>query len=204
MGCSLKRFSLKLEVYPGIPDISARKPEKTRVLLATMPTAYPVGTCANCEKPNRVLKYARRTMCWTYACQQAAHQAVLERKAHRGGTGEHTEMAAPTFCYKILSVHGQRDVDPAVLVGAKRRNKLSASDTTVGYLVYGEFGEHERDVGFKDTRWVELTDLLNLKAADTKKLVAYEKELAQRMAEKRQKLIDAAEEEDDDEDGADS
>ena len=43
---------------------------------ATMPTPYPVGTCVNCDQPNRVLKYARRTMCWTCACQQAAHQAA--------------------------------------------------------------------------------------------------------------------------------
>ena len=168
-----------------------------------MPSAYPRGTCANCEQPDRVLKYARRTMCWAYACQQAAHQAVLERKAHRGGTGEGMEKAAPTFCHKVLSVHGQRDVDPACLVGAKRRNKLSASDTNVSYLIYGEFGEDERDVGFKDTRWVELTDLLNLKSADTKKLIAYEKALAQRMAAKRQKILDAAEDDDEGEDGAD-
>ena len=52
----------------------------------------------------------------------------------------------------------------------------------MSYLIYGEFGEDERDVGFKDTRWVELTGLLYLKSADTKKLIAYEKALAQRMA----------------------
>ena len=50
---------------------------------------------------------------------------------------------------------------------------------------------------------VELTDLLNLKAADKKKLVAYEKALAQRMAAKRQKILDAAEEDDEGEEGAD-
>ena len=128
---------------------------------------------------------------------------MVERKAHRRSTSERTEKAVPTFCHKILSVHGQRDVDPACLVGAKRRNKLSASDTNVSYLVYGEFGEHEHDAGFRDTRWVELTDLLNLKTADTKKLVAFEKAFAQRMAEKRQKLLDATEEDDEGEDGAD-
>ena len=84
---------------------------------------------------NRVLQYARRTMCWSYACQQAAHLSVVERKAHRRGTSERTEKVAPTFCHKILSVHGQRDVDPACLVGAKRRNKLSAGDINVSYLV---------------------------------------------------------------------
>ena len=107
---------------------------------------------SHCEQPNRVLKYARRTICWTYACQQAAHQEVLERKAHRAGTGERTKKAAPTFCYEVIAVHGQRDVDPALLMGARRRNKLAASNTNVSYLVYGEFEEHERDAGFKDNQ----------------------------------------------------
>ena len=87
--------------------------------------------------------------------KQAAHQAVLERKAHRGGTGtggEGTEKAAPTFCHKVLSVHGQPDVDPACLIRAKHRNKLSASDTNVSYLIYGEFGEDERDMWASRTR----------------------------------------------------
>ena len=42
--------------------------------------------------------------------------------------------------------------------------------------------------------------MLNLKAADAKKL-AYEKALAQRMAAKRQRLLDAAEDDDEGEDG---
>ena len=66
-----------------------------------------------------------------------------------------------------------------------------------------ERSEHEHDAGCSDTRWVELTDLLKLKTADTKKLVAFEKAFAHRMAEKRQKLLDATEEDDEGEDGAD-
>ena len=168
--------------YPRIPGFCD----------ATMPE-FPIGTCSNCEQDNRLLKYARRTMCWSYACQQAAHADVAARKALREATGERKEKAAPVFCYKILKVHGQRDFDPAQLVGAKRRNQHVDKESNISYLVYGDFGENERDAGFKDTRWVELTDLMNLSNSELKKLDKYEKELAKRMVAKRQQFIDAAE-----------
>ena len=155
---------------------------------------YPIGTCENCEEAGRLLKYARRTMCCKYGCQQAAHALVVARKAaahgDAGGEGQ-PKKVPPVFCFKIISVHGQQDVDPARLVGAKRRNKLANSDMEVSYLIYGEFGEDERDTGFKDTRWVELTDLLNLSHTEQKKLVAYERKLEQRMTVRKQKLVDA-------------
>ena len=107
-------------------------------------------------------------MCSTYACQRVAHAEVVERRARRGAAGgQEKEKAAPVFCYKIIKVHSQRDFDAALLVGAKRRNinKTAESDTNVAYLVYRECGENDRDAGFKDTRWVELTDLLTCRKA---------------------------------------
>ena len=153
---------------------------------------YPVGVCANCEEENRVLKYARKTMCCKYSCQRAAHAEVQARKASRGGSASKKEKAAPVFCYKILQICGQRDIDPAVLVGAKRRNKLSDAEMNTSYLVHGEFGETKQDAGFKDFRWVELTDLLNLSDTEMKKVIQYEKKLHERQVAKRQALMEAA------------
>ena len=115
LGCSRKRFSLKVEVHPGIPDCCKKPRENPGLashdahalllprwhvrLLRARPIACSSMRAAPCAG-------------WTHACQQAAHTAVLERKAHRGGTSERLEKAAPIFCHKILAVHGQRDVDP--------------------------------------------------------------------------------------------
>ena len=115
-----------------------------------------IGTCANCQK-RRKLKYARGTMCCTYACQKAAKAEVAARKA---AAGEDESKALPVFCYEVLSVHGQRDFDPARLVGKSRRNQVSGDDFVVSYLVFGRFAEDDDDEGFKDMRWVDLEDLL--------------------------------------------
>ena len=154
---------------------------------------FPVGQCANCEQDNRLLKYCRRTRCCKYACQRAAHAEVQARKASRGG-GEVKEKAPPVFCFSIIEVYGQRDVDPASLVGAKRRNPLAAGEKNESYLVYGEFAESETDAGFKDVRWVELTDLLNIEDGTLSKIDEYEKKLYKRMSAKRKALIEAQEE----------
>ena len=80
------------------------------------------GTCANCSR-ERLLKYARRTMCATYACQRAAAAEVAARKAGSRGDSERESKAPPVFCYEILLVNGQRDFDPANLVGKGEGNE---------------------------------------------------------------------------------
>ena len=69
-----------------------------------------------------------------------------------------------TYCYKIHSIHGQRDVDPGQLTAKKRRNAIDDADYEDAYLVHGDFGEDADDDGYKDTRWVLLSDILNLSA----------------------------------------
>jgi len=136
-------------------------------------------------------------MCCKYKCQRAAALLVAQRKAGAAtADGECKEKALPTFCHKVIKVHGQRDFDPARLVGSKRRNSVAAADIVEAYLIYGEFRAHERDSGFKDIRWVDLTDLVsNLTQRELKPLIDYEKKLEERMAAKKQKLLEAEEDE---------
>ena len=144
-------------------------------------------TCAECDTPNRLLKYARGTMCCKYRCQRAAHDIVVARKAGAAkGDGNVKPKAATTFCYKIESVHGQQD-----FVGAKRRSKPADEDMNVCYLIHGMFRENAKDVRFHDTRWVELTDLLEMPGAEQKKLVAFEKKLEARMQARKQRMASA-------------
>ncbi len=62
-------------------------------------------------------------------------------------------------------------------------------------LVHGEFGEDADDNGYKDTRWVLLSDILNLSARDLKVVVTYEKTLNKRQDNKRRALEVASDEE---------
>ena len=164
---------------------------------------FHLGTCACCKK-ERLLKYARRTMCATYACQKAAAEEVAARKSGGGGDAETSKKAMPVFCYEVLSVHGQRDFDTSKLVGKRKRNKVSEEEFVVAYLVFGRFAEDEDDDGFKDTRWVDLEDLLqNLDGAQLKALEAYEKALVKRMTGEKQRLREAmSEDQEEGEEGA--
>ena len=87
------------------------------------------GTCAHCGR-DRLLKYARRTMCATYACQRAAAAEVATRKAGTRGDGERESKAPPVFCYKILSVNGERArLRPSKRVDKNKRNKAGKTYT---------------------------------------------------------------------------
>ena len=152
------------------------------------------GTCANCEAEEVILKYARHTMCSKYACQAAAHLLVIARRS-KAQSEERNPKAAPTYCYKIHSIHGQRDVDPGQLTAKKRRNAIDDADYEDAYLVHGDFGEDADDDGYKDTRWVLLSDILNLSARDLKVVVTYEKTLNKRQDKKRRALEVASDEE---------
>ena len=111
------------------------------------------GTCAHCEAEDSILKYARHTMCSKYACQAAAHLLVIARRSKAQSEERNPKAAAPTYCYKIHSIHGQRDVDPGQLTAKKRRNAIDDADYEDAYLVHGDFGEDADDDGYKDTRW---------------------------------------------------
>ena len=152
------------------------------------------GTCAHCEAEDSILKYARHTMCSKYACQAAAHLLVIARRS-KAQSEERNPKAAPTYCYKIHSIHGQRDVDPGQLTAKKRRNAIDDADYEDAYLVHGDFGEDADDDGYKDTRWVLLSDILNLSARDLKVVVTYEKTLNKRQDNKRRALEVASDEE---------
>ena len=152
------------------------------------------GTCAHCEAEEGILKYARHTMCSKYACQAAAHLLVIARRS-KAQSEERNPKAAPTYCYKIHSIHGQRDVDPGQLTAKKRRNAIDDADYEDAYLVHGDFGEDADDDGYKDTRWVLLSDILNLSARDLKVVVTYEKTLNKRQDKKRRALEVASDEE---------
>ena len=103
---------------------------------------------------------------------------------------------APTYCYKIHSILGQRDVDPGQLTAKKRRNAIDDADYEDAYLVHGDFGEDADDDGYKDTRWVLLSDILNLSERDLKEVVVtYEKTLNKRQDSKRRALEVASDEE---------
>ena len=153
------------------------------------------GTCAHCEAEEVILKYARHTMCSKYACQAATHLLVIARRS-KAQSEERNPTAAPTYCYKIHSIHGQRDVDPGQLTAKKRRNAIDDADYEDAYLVHGDFGEDADDDGYKDTRWVLLSDILNLSERDLKEVVVtYEKTLNKRQDSKRRALEVASDEE---------
>ena len=152
------------------------------------------GTCAHCEAEEVILKYARHTMCSKYACQAATHLLVIARRS-KAQSEERNPKAAPTYCYKIHSIHGQRDVDPGQLTAKKRRNAIDDADYEDAYLVHGDFGEDADDDGYKDTRWVLLSDILNLSARDLKVVFTYEKTLNKRQDSKRRALEVASDEE---------
>jgi hypothetical protein len=152
------------------------------------------GTCAHCEAEDSILKYARHTMCSKYACQAAAHLLVIARRS-KAQSEERNPKAAPTYCYKIHSIHGQRDVDLGKLTAKKRQNAIDDADYEDAYLVHGDFGEDADDDGYKDTRWVLLSDILNLSARDLKVVVTYEKTLNKRQDSKRRALEVASDEE---------
>ena len=153
---------------------------------------YDYGTCAHCGEEDRLLKYNRRSMCPTYACQMAAKDAVARRRAAAAGvTAEEgaSVKVPPAFCYEILEVLGQREVDPSKLVGKKRRNAVADEDRAVSYLVRATFCEDKDDDGFVDVRWVDLDDLVeNLDDEDLQPLEEYEKKLARRMSAQRRHL----------------
>ena len=153
------------------------------------------GTYAHSEAEDSILKYARYTMCSKYACQAAAHLLVIARRS-KAQSEERNPKAAPTYCYKIHSIHGQRDVDPGQLTAKKRRNAIDDADYEDAYLVHGDFGEDADDDGYKDTRWVLLSDILNLSERDLKEIVVtYEKTLNKRQDSKRRALEVASDEE---------
>ena len=104
------------------------------------------GTYAHCEAEDRLLKYARQTMCSKYACQAAAHLLVIARRSKAQSDERNLKAAAPTYCYKIHSIHGQRDVDPGQLAAKKRRN-VDDADFEDAYLVHGDFVEDADDEG---------------------------------------------------------
>ena len=145
------------------------------------------GTYAHCEAEDRLLKYARQTMCSKYACQAAAHLLVIARRSKAQSDERNLKAAAPTYCYKIHSIHGQRDVDPGQLAAKKRRN-VDDADFEDAYLVHGDFVEDADDEGYKDTRWVLLSDILNWSETDLKVVVEYEKTLNKRQEIKRRAL----------------
>ena len=147
------------------------------------------GTCAHCEAEDSILKYARHTMCSKYACQAATHLLVIARRSKAQSEERNPKAAAPTYCYKIHSIHGQRDVDPGQLTAKKRRNAIDDADYEDAYLVHGDFGEDADVDGYKDTRWVLLSDILNLSERDWKEVVVtYEKTLNKRQDSKRRAL----------------
>ena len=112
---------------------------------------------------------------------------VIARRS-KAQSEERNPKAAPTYCYKIHSIHGQRDVDPGQLAAKKRRNVVDDADFEDAYLVHGDFVEDADDEGYKDTRWVLLSDILNWSETDLKVVVAYEKTLNKRQEIKRRAL----------------
>ena len=52
------------------------------------------------------------------------------------------------------------------MTAKKRRNAIDDADYEDAYLVHGDFGEDADDNGYKDTRCVLLSDILNLSARD--------------------------------------
>jgi hypothetical protein len=119
---------------------------------------------------------------------------VIARRS-KAQSEERNPKAAPTYCYKIHSIHGQRDVDLGKLTAKKRQNAIDDADYEDAYLVHGDFGEDADDNGYKDTRWVLLSDILNLSARDLKVVVTYEKTLNKRQDNKRRALEVASDEE---------
>ena len=120
---------------------------------------------------------------------------VIARRSKAQSEERNPKAAAPTYCYKIHSIHGQRDFDPGQLTAKKRRNAVDDADFEDAYLVHGDFGEDADDDGYKDTRWVLLSDILNLSARDLKVVVTYEKTLNKRQDNKRLALEAAGAEE---------
>ena len=110
---------------------------------------YHVGRCDNCGD-DRLLKYAKRTMCCRYRCQKAA--AALRRAGV--GEVEDEDDTVPTFCYEVKEILGQRFADPDALQGGKKRKALATESICLMYIVRGRFAEDVQEDGFGDARWV--------------------------------------------------
>ena len=152
---------------------------------------YASGTCACCglERP---LKYARRTHCSTYRCQQAAKAAVAERRGDAGGSGGvdgagTVRDKAPTFCFKVFECFGQRYLDEKRMPTRARRNDVPHDAYTIAYLVQGKFGEDADDEGLTDIRWVDLEDLVD-NQIDLSPIEEYENDLQRDMEWRRSQV----------------
>jgi hypothetical protein len=143
---------------------------------------YSQGVCANCGD-NRLLKYAKRTMCCRYRCQKAASALRAAQNSDADDSAD-----APTFCYVLHGIEGQRFADPDKLSGYKRRNKLANADRTLQYLAHGDFGEDADDNGITDTRWVEYDELLdNIDSHDLKSSLSKYRKMEKDGAEKAER-----------------
>ena len=130
--------------------------------MPTRPGGPTRGTCRNCNGEDRLLRYAQGTMCTKHICQNAAMQAVAERRSDRAASGEpdvNEKEEDFSMCWKIIEVLGQREHDEEKLSRVQRRNKRARDDRDVEFLVLGRFGRDAHDAGEFDTRWVESVEL---------------------------------------------
>ena len=154
--------SPKTSVNTAVNTVLTHAPGKTRVYLqktgytreipgsASMPRApYSQGHCANCSA-HRLLKYAHRTMCARYKCQNAKGSIGARH-------GLQAAVRTTRSCHILLQDRGGARhalVRPRSTDRKEAAQQADCCRHTICYLTRCEFGEDEHDSGFTDTRWV--------------------------------------------------
>ena len=138
-----------LQVKPGYTRKSPGIPEKYPSARPHAAHAYSQGHCANCGA-HRLLKYAHRTMCARYKCQNAKGSIGARH-------GLQAAVRTTRSCHILLQDRGGARhalVRPRSTDRKEAAQQADCCRHTICYLTRCEFGEDEHDSGFTDTRCV--------------------------------------------------
>ena len=127
----------KTRVYPRKSRFTRKIPGRASTCRST---PYSQGPCANCGA-HRLLKYAHRTMCARYKCQNAKGSIGARH-------GLQAAVRTTRSCHILLQDRGGA---PHALVRPRSTDRKEAAQQadccrhTICYLTRGEFGEDEHD-----------------------------------------------------------
>ena len=129
-----------LQVKPGYTRKSPGIPEKYPSARPHAAHAYSQGHCANCGA-HRLLKYAHRTMCARYKCQNAKGSIGARH-------GLQAAVRTTRSCHILLQDRGGARhalVRPRSTDRKEAAQQADCCRHTICYLTRGEFGEDEHD-----------------------------------------------------------
>ena len=148
--------------------------------------------CAICGRTDKPMAGKR---CTSHECKQAyskRNKQRLDGTSPSATVVPSRRQVEPTFCFKVSQVFGHRDCDICNLTACDIRNGRETTDDEMEYLVRGRFAEHGDDSGFLDTRWVQLSELIDYidegDEGGLKLLDQYASKLQKRAKESRKRL----------------